>query len=153
SRVAVARAYSSPRRVRVTSLRDAVARRLFAVMGLSGVEPLTSRLSGVRSNHLSYRPCCSSLPIPPRSFARPELLVLFVVKFVIQVVVFVEIVQILLVELVLIQLVVEVLVQVLVLFEVFELFVVETVAATLERPVRRLTGQHRHPQLRLRLMV
>src|SRR5213078_2699810 len=56
SRVAVARAYSSPRRVRVTSLRDAVARRLFAVVGLSGVEPLTSRLSGVRSNHLSYRP-------------------------------------------------------------------------------------------------
>ena len=27
-----------------------------ALVGLSGVEPLTSRLSGVRSNHLSYRP-------------------------------------------------------------------------------------------------
>jgi hypothetical protein len=27
-----------------------------AQVGLSGVEPLTSRLSGVRSNHLSYRP-------------------------------------------------------------------------------------------------
>src|SRR2546422_3166525 len=39
------------------------------------------------------------------------------------------------IELVLLQLVVEVLVQVLVLFEVFELLVVETVAATLERPV------------------
>jgi hypothetical protein len=25
-------------------------------MGLGGVEPPTSRLSGVRSNHLSYRP-------------------------------------------------------------------------------------------------
>ncbi len=26
------------------------------LVGLSGFEPLTSRLSGVRSNHLSYRP-------------------------------------------------------------------------------------------------
>ena len=26
------------------------------IMGLGGLEPPTSRLSGVRSNHLSYRP-------------------------------------------------------------------------------------------------
>ena len=26
------------------------------LVGLSGLEPLTSRLSGVRSNHLSYKP-------------------------------------------------------------------------------------------------
>src|SRR3989441_10643852 len=63
----------------------------------------------------------------------------------------VEIVQILLFKLVLVQLVVEVLVQVLVLFEVSELLFAETVATTLERPVRRLTGQHCHPQLGLRL--
>jgi hypothetical protein len=29
---------------------------LLALVGLSGFEPLTSRLSGVRSNQLSYRP-------------------------------------------------------------------------------------------------
>src|SRR6266704_3646831 len=122
------------------------------LMGLGRVELPTSRLSGVRSNHLSYRPY-PSLPIAPRPLLRPKLLVLFVVELVVQIVVFVEVVQLLLVKLVLLQLVVEVLVQVLVLFEVLELLVVETVAATLERPVRRLTGQHCHPQLRLRLMV
>ena len=36
----------------VTSRSDA------AVVGREGVEPSTSRLSGVRSNHLSYRPPC-----------------------------------------------------------------------------------------------
>ena len=29
------------------------------IMGLSGLEPPTSRLSGVRSNQLSYKPICS----------------------------------------------------------------------------------------------
>ena len=30
-------------------------------MGLSGLEPPTSRLSGVRSNRLSYKPMCNTL--------------------------------------------------------------------------------------------
>ena len=34
-------------------------------MGRGGVEPPTSRLSGVRSNHLSYRPN----PVRPSRFA------------------------------------------------------------------------------------
>ena len=37
-------------------------------MGLGGVEPPTSRLSGVRSNHLSYRP----LPVESRRRTRPD---------------------------------------------------------------------------------
>ena len=42
----------------------------FQVMGLSGLEPPTSRLSGVRSNRLSYKPgydlalTCSPIPSP-----------------------------------------------------------------------------------------
>ena len=40
------------------------------LVGLSGLEPPTSRLSGVRSNRLSYRPMqgtsCGSLPSSPR---------------------------------------------------------------------------------------
>ena len=30
-------------------------------VGLNGLEPSTSRLSGVRSNQLSYKPVCSNL--------------------------------------------------------------------------------------------
>src|SRR5207244_1709352 len=82
----------------------------------------------------------------------PELLVLVVVELVVQFVVLVEIVQVLLIKLVLIQLVVEVFVQVLVFLEVSELLFVETAATTLERPVRRLTRQHCHPQLTLWLV-
>ena len=29
---------------------------IFLMVGLGGLEPPTSRLSGVRSNHLSYKP-------------------------------------------------------------------------------------------------
>ena len=49
--------------------RAAFSRSLFRLcafrrkrlVGLSGLEPPTSRLSGVRSNHLSYKPLSSSL--------------------------------------------------------------------------------------------
>ena len=32
------------------------------LVGRGGLEPPTSRLSGVRSNHLSYRPACRRVP-------------------------------------------------------------------------------------------
>ena len=35
------------------------AKQALPVVGLSGLEPPTSRLSGVRSNRLSYKPMCS----------------------------------------------------------------------------------------------
>ena len=52
---------------RGVSMQSGMARRLsvlysvfrvyrFALVGLGGLEPPTSRLSGVRSNHLSYKP-------------------------------------------------------------------------------------------------
>ena len=33
------------------------------MVGLRGLEPLTSPLSGVRSNHLSYKPLLTALPL------------------------------------------------------------------------------------------
>ena len=35
-----------------------------SMVGLGGLEPPTSRLSGVRSNHLSYKPICLSFYEP-----------------------------------------------------------------------------------------
>ena len=43
----------------LSDLRSPICdQHVFAMVGLSGFEPLTSRLSGVRSNQLSYRPLC-----------------------------------------------------------------------------------------------
>ena len=36
-------------------------------LGLSGLEPPTSRLSGARSNQLSYKPICSGSHLPSRT--------------------------------------------------------------------------------------
>src|SRR5690606_14789389 len=48
------------------------------MVGLSGLEPPTSRLSGVRSNQLSYRPRAQSLKTkqnaPPFFFLRKEVI-------------------------------------------------------------------------------
>ena len=40
-------------------------RRFNLLVGLSGLEPPTSRLSGVRSNQLSYKPICSQTEVCP----------------------------------------------------------------------------------------
>ena len=49
------------------------------LMGLSGLEPPTSRLSGVRSNRLSYKPSLSG----PDCFRFPFLLYEYLIVFVI----------------------------------------------------------------------
>ena len=51
--------------------RVAALRRSGSMVGLSGLEPLTLRLSGVRSNHLSYRPG-SRQAAPIRSIGTTE---------------------------------------------------------------------------------
>ena len=45
-------------------LHSAFAKLRLALVGLDGLEPSTSRLSGARSNHLSYKPF-SSIPFVP----------------------------------------------------------------------------------------
>ena len=47
---------------------------LSLLVGLDGLEPSTSRLSGVRSNHLSYRPLLSLVSglSPHNHFPSPE---------------------------------------------------------------------------------
>ena len=41
-----------------------------SLMGLSGLEPPTSRLSGVRSNRLSYKPICFATVLSYPTFYR-----------------------------------------------------------------------------------
>src|SRR5438045_8092243 len=128
-------------------------------MGLGRAELPTSRLSGVRSNHLSYRPALLDvststrldvqplLPLPLGSLLGPEVVLVRLVELVVEVVVIVF-VEILVVELVLVQLIIEVFVEFLVLFEFSELLV-DLVAPALERPGgRRLAGLHCHLRLR-----
>ena len=57
----------SDRRVR-RYIRERKRARYGKLVGLSGLEPPTSRLSGVRSNRLSYRPICLFWAFPAQDF-------------------------------------------------------------------------------------
>ena len=46
-----------------------ISSNMSQLVGLGGLEPPTSRLSGVRSNRLSYKPSVNSLSKYPRYFA------------------------------------------------------------------------------------
>ena len=54
----------------IVSLRVCVAH----LVGRGGLEPPTSRLSGVRSNHLSYRPAVRARRPPPLPAVRAAIL-------------------------------------------------------------------------------
>ena len=54
----------------IVSLRFGVAH----LVGRGGLEPPTSRLSGVRSNHLSYRPAVRARRPPPLPAVRAAIL-------------------------------------------------------------------------------
>ena len=62
ARAALSQLSYSPNR-KTIGLQVTILKRTYSTqpkkVGLSGIEPLTSRLSGVRSNHLSYRPVIS----------------------------------------------------------------------------------------------
>ena len=63
----ILRSRHHPETMPIADMSKAMARRPIEMVGRGGLEPPTSRLSGVRSNHLSYR------PIPARPFKRPAI--------------------------------------------------------------------------------
>jgi hypothetical protein len=58
SKISIASAISKP----ACGLATLLIPSIFFLVGLGGIEPPTSPLSGVRSSHLSYRPSSWSLP-------------------------------------------------------------------------------------------